>query len=734
MQQHIRVRRLTVLLAASLLLLGVSTGIRFALERRAERDTAPPPQESTAVPETTARAEEEERELLYQNTPLTLLRVGNLSPQVQTDEDYTDVWYSEWDDCRYLFLPATADRSDLTVEVETAVSEMTVTLDGEPLVSGQTDIFAKKDVFALTVGGRDCGTLHVMQSDLPCVYLHPETGNTDYLDSHKRVVQTGSVLMLGADGSVEYDGALEKLEQHGNSSWDYSKKKPYNIKLPKKQSLYGMGKAKKWVLLSNYLDHSMLRNTAAEYLAEQTGIPFPMESVYVDLYSGGSYRGTYQLCEKAQVSETRIGLTDLEAATEDENGAPLKEYEHIYAGAKGKEYQPDAYRYYDIPCDPEDITGGYMVEFQLFNRYPNKTKSGFVTSRGQAVQIDAPEYATRAQVEYLRQFMQEAEDAIYSDTGYNSLGKHYSAYISTDAFALAYLMQETTENADGSYASFFLWKESDNSGDGKLHYGPVWDFDLAFRNFSRVLKADGEKYYSVKPDNFYVSHMPVSGYDPEGESGRTTVGASWLNMLCRRPEFTERVRTLFYQRFDSALGELSETYIPAQAERLRKSAEMNRLRWHMYGGKPYKELGPVNGETYDECVEYVCQFLRERRAFLQDVWMDAQRESCLNVLSAEYEGMVLTAYDGAARRVIEQTVSEAEKAIRRAKDGAVMQAVCDAAAAKLRNIPRSVIKGDFDGSRSVDERDSEALAAYLADPQQPLTAEQRRNCDLYDLP
>ena len=157
---------------------------------------------------------------------------------------------------------------------------------------------------------------------------------------------------------------------------------------------------------------------------------------------------------------------------------------------------------------------------------------------------------------------------------------------------------------------------------------------------------------------------------------------------------------------------------------------MNRLRWHMYGGKPYKELGPVNGETYDECVEYVCQFLRERQAFLRSVWLEEQRAYCLDALDAAYGGLVLTAYDGAARRVIERTVLDARAVIGRAKDGAAMQEAFDAAVGKLRRIPRSVIPGDFDGSRSVDERDEAALAAYLANPDRPLTAEQRRNCGL----
>lgn len=74
-------------------------------------------------------------------------------------------------------------------------------------------------------------------------------------------------------------------------------------------------------------------------------------------------------------------------------------------------------------------------------------ESGFVTSRGQAVEIDGPEYASKEQILYIRNFVQETEDAIYSETGYNSKGKHYSDYIDADSLITAYLVQEISMKA-----------------------------------------------------------------------------------------------------------------------------------------------------------------------------------------------------------------------------------------------------------------------------------------------
>ena len=275
-----------------------------------------------------------------------------------------------------------------------------------------------------------------MQSDLGCIYLTTSHGGLDALDGYRGITETGTILMLNADGGIEYSGELEKLTAHGNSSWDYSKKKPYNFKLPKKADLYGMGKAKKWTLIANYLDHSMMRNKLTEEMCKAAGMDHVIDSVFVDLYADGSYRGTYQLYERVQIQKNRVNIRDLEEETEELNEEDLDDYPHKVSGADStNDYIENSYKYYDIPNDPADITGGYLLQFQQWNRYGFKCESGFVTSRGQAIGIDGPEYASKAQVEYIRSFVQDMEDAIYSDTGYNAKGKHYSEYIDMDSLA-----------------------------------------------------------------------------------------------------------------------------------------------------------------------------------------------------------------------------------------------------------------------------------------------------------
>lgn len=570
--------------------------------------------------------------LLYQNIGAETLRVSGLSPQCETELDWVDWWYSEWEDCRYLFLPATADRTKLTL---TYSGTETMTLSGTPVTSGaETDLLSQADSFSVRVGDTDCGTLKVMQSDLPVVYLTTASGGLDYIDGHKSGTDSGEMLALNADGSISYSGAVEKITSHGNSSWDYSEKKPYNIKLPKKADLYGMGKAKKWVFLGNYLDHAMLRNSVAAEIGRQAGIEYTMDSQYVDLYADGSYRGTYQIYERVQVQKQRVSITDLEKLTKQVNDQPLNEYQQMHGGrGELKGYFADSYRYFDIPNDPEDITGGYLLQFQIYNRYsnPDYSESGFVTTRGQCVQINGPEYASKAQVEYIRQFVQELEDAIYSETGYNDKGRHYSEYVDVDSLLTGYLVQEICENADGQWASFFLWKESDAVGDGKLHYGPAWDFDLAFSNFNRAIedetgaldeKGEPVKYFSGNAKTLFVVHQCVHGYTSGEEPAAERLG--WLGTLYPKEE--ARIRQLYYENFDWYLQRLCDSTQPGgdlvtqMSQPLSASAALNNARWHMYGGKPYKPLGPVQGENYAECVEYLRKFIENRLTALREIW------------------------------------------------------------------------------------------------------------------
>ena len=661
------------------------------------------------------------------------LSVSGVFPQKEAADAKISAVYIDWAESWYLFLPATADPAHLTITYETPEDAPLLLNDTTVKSGAETDLLSKAETFAMQAGESGIGELHVMQSNLGCMYVTLEEGGMELLARAKQLETRGDAFMIGADGSVQYQGALEKIKGRGNSSWDYTDgKKPYNFKLPKKAALFGMGAAKKWALVSNFLDHAMLRNEIAFAMSRNAGIAFTPDAVFIDLYLDGDYRGVYQLSERVQVHPERVAITDLQKATEKLNEQPLEEYPRRVVGGTLNGEEPGSYQYYEIPNDPSDITGGYLIQFQIRGR---PKRGEFVTNRGVVCEVCEPEYASKAQTEYIRGFVQELEDAIYSVNGCNSLGRHYSEYLDTDSLALGYLIQEITENTDGTSTSFYFYKDSDQTGDGKLHYGPVWDFDLAYQNYSlAVPDLNGRLHYAVIPTTIYARYVPISGYDPETAEKTGIADQPWILKLWQDDVFARRVSLLYEEKFDAFLTELNdpEGGITKMGEAIAPGAEMNRIRWHMFGGKPYRPIGPDNGTTYAECVEYIRKNLAKRQDFLRSEFLNESIRCCQAALEQQTTDS-LARYDALEQKKVSAQLKITAPRISAAKTSADAEAALLAAEQALMQIPRTLLCGDFNADDTVGLEDAQELLVYYTEtvagntPQ--ITATQRRNGD-----
>lgn len=391
------------------------------------------------------------------------------SNQTGESSDISDIqWYLR-DGKYYIFLPSHADRSNLVV---TFNSTDPVYCGETQLENGKTtNVFANGTDFTLTCGDSSYQVVVMQGSADGSIFITTESGNMDKIHADKSYKESGNILIVDKDGEIEYDGILNSIKGRGNSTWNLDKK-PYNIKLDSKADLFGMGKSKKWCLLANANDFSYMRNMLAYDFAQKMGIDVTSSTKRVDLYLNGEYAGLYLITEKVEIGSNRVDIYDLEGETEDVNDKDLDEYS--LKGAQNSRTW-GTYKYADIPTNPDEITGGYLLELEKIYRYVNEP-SGFITDIGQAVVVKSPEYASKAQVEYISGYYQEFEEALYSSTGYNSLGKHYSDYIDVDSLAEMYVLDEFASNFDGCSSSFYLYKDVN----GKLVAGPAWDFDLGF--------------------------------------------------------------------------------------------------------------------------------------------------------------------------------------------------------------------------------------------------------------
>ena len=108
--------------------------------------------------------------------------------------------------------------------------------------------------------------------------------------------------------------------------------------------------------------------------------------------------------------------------------------------------------------------------------------------------------------------MGDMEDALYSDTGYNYLGKHYSEYCDVDSMLKVYAVNEITKNWDSYVGSTFFHKDRDKDGKTALIYGgPVWDYDNAFANLNRSGSNNGRIGTSEKIMNLFGQTVRATG-------------------------------------------------------------------------------------------------------------------------------------------------------------------------------------------------------------------------------
>ncbi len=319
------------------------------------------------------------------------------------------------------------------------------------------------------------------------VYIDLVNGDQSLLriNSSHNAVETGKILVTENDGSVIYNGDLTRMKGHGLTSYEGSgrlnTKNSYNINIGTKAELIeGAGKSKKWTMLrirtyGDYDPTGMSYVTAFyTYNAIVKDQYFNICARYVDVYINGEYRGVYILTERMDINGS-MEVTDLEENTLYENEriqtvtSSKKEDPAIAAGIVSYSYAETAY----LADENVDITGGYILEV-MCDTYG---QCGFKTKHGMYINIKSPAYPTQEQVQYIAEYVQQFENALFSDTGYNSLGKHYSEYIDQKSFAAQTLVYAFYLNWEIYRTSTYIHKDVDGTEHSVLTFGPIWDFE-----------------------------------------------------------------------------------------------------------------------------------------------------------------------------------------------------------------------------------------------------------------
>ena len=389
-----------------------------------------------------------------------------------------------------------------------------------------------------------------------------------------------------ADGGEAVTVPSEQMELHyirgrGNSTWKRGKKKPYKLELNQAQDLFGMGSSEDWALLANCFDGSLIRNRITNWLGDEMGLEFTPKQIPVDLVLIGSTSGIHQygsycLCETVKVEKSRVNIDKLKKK------------------------------------DTENITGGYLMAIYSDQGEEEPESTRFTTNYGVEFINDTPEYVAKegesltdaqlAQREYIQAYMQELENLIMAP-GEIDASRHAQIAERMDLTSTAdyWLLQEIPFNTDGfATTSTYLYKKRD----GKLYWGPLWDFDYAWNN---------------------------NGMWNQSNETFNNTAMLWIDQLRDKdPQFKE----LLQERWTILNGKLQE--LTAQAgiidqfrDEVSVSAQADYNIWSNAAGS-----GEYNGKAdYAEEIENLKLWINNRRT-----WADAHTDQLGEVyLTVTYE-------------------------------------------------------------------------------------------------
>ena len=392
-------------------------------------------------------------------------------------------------------------------------------------------------------------------SGLPIVVIQTK----DAVEPYDKVNDIESyVQIIGTGGEYVIDSATTRLR--GNASTQFPKK-PYRIKFESKQKpLDASAKAKKWTLINNYGDKTLMRNLLAFRISQLFGMPYTPYGQAVDVILNGEYKGCYQLCDQIEVNKNRVNIDEME--TTDISG--------------------------------ENLTGGYLWEIDA---YANEEISWFNSKNNIPVTIKSPDEddITPEQSQYLEDFFNAMEADVFGSQ-YADAANGWRRLLDAETFLKHFLIGELSGNTD-TYWSVYQYKKR---GEDKIYTGPVWDFDIAFDNDYRTYPVNN------KADFVYRS----------GGSSAGNMKSFVDRILLLDPNTLLEVKKIWGEAREKGLNEeYLCAWIDSMSIEMDHSQQLNFMRWNILNSKEH--MNPVARGSYANEVAYLKEYIAKRVE-----WMD----------------------------------------------------------------------------------------------------------------
>lgn len=405
-------------------------------------------------------------------------------------------------------------------------------------------------------------------SNLPIVVINT---NGQSIKDEPKITATMGIIDNGAgklnsitDPFNVYNGKIG-IEIRGHSTQMFAKKQ-YGVELRDDSgnsvnaSLLGMPAESDWVLNASFLDKTLLRNVLAYKLGNDMG-HYASRTKFCEVIINNQYNGIYILQEKIKRNKNRVNIKKLESTDisgDALTGGYIFEIDRIDPGAKYfNSLFPAVYP--KTPSQPSPIS--YILV------YPNA------------------ENILPVQLNYIQNYINQFETSL-SKTTYKDPFLGYYNFINPDDFVDYFLITEFTKTVDAYRLSAYFYKNRDSEG-GKLSFGPMWDYDLAFGNAN------------------YSNGFPTSGWQANTVPYEGIWSTPfWVSKIFNDPVFFNKVAKRWNQLkntvFDLSgiMKYLDETIVQIREARIR-----NFQLWPIIGSRQWVEY--YIGQTYEDEVLYL---------------------------------------------------------------------------------------------------------------------------------
>lgn len=489
-----------------------------------------------------------------------------------------------------LYLPGTVDTTKLFLSWSD--KDMTLQKGNQVYTSGKAPIAKAGKSMTYTVS--DGAKTFVIK-------VKTMQGSTDVAPMFLTLDESkGTIEAMNADeshetscyGKVKYNGVKKAISMkgRGNSTWSGplgAVKKPYNITFyddatyedTKKVELIPGVKAKKWSLVANFADNSLLRNKIAMDLADSLGIG--LKCVFVDVWMNGEYLGNYTMTPKNDYNAPDGGY-----ALENDN--------------------------YIEPEDSFEIPGMFEIGTVpgvsvLGSGYHNRISIKDIGKDAEAKGV------TNKKIE---QYFNKAWVALED---YDS--EAYQNYFDLDSWAKMFLMYEVSKTYDCYAGSLLMHRDGLSKGD-KLIAGPAWDYDVSFGRTLHKFFVGVAEPVQVNAEGWYNDSIGMMAVDKP---------ISLLQELGKHKSFMKHVSEVFND--NEAAFEAVENNVTRQAAFLRDSALMNNEKYgthslcaeYVVAPETMKALGTgkykLNYEittSYDSYIHNLKEYCNKRVLWLSD--------------------------------------------------------------------------------------------------------------------